>query len=190
MYCISFKTNHTIKCERLVYALNRYLPNNIVVFDCVEVSHDFHARYSCKEKEYIYKIWNDKIRNPFLDGYVLHYWYNIDVDMLNRAARSYIGKHDFTSFCTIDKRRIDNMIRNVYSFDVKRKDQMIIMTVRADGFLYNMVRIMVGTLLRVAQGKIKEDDIQEIISAKDRNKAGPTASPCGLYLNRVFYEGI
>lgn len=190
MYCISFKTSHTISCDRLICALNRYLPKDIAVFDCIEVDYDFHARYSCKGKEYVYKIWNDKIRNPFLNGYALHYWYDIDVDMLDRASKSYIGRHDFTSFCTIDKRKMDNMVRNVYEFEVKRQDKMILMTVHADGFLYNMVRIMVGTLLRVAQGKIKEDEIEKIILAKDRNKAGPTASPCGLYLNRVFYEGI
>lgn len=190
MYCISFKTIHTISCERLICALNRYLPKNIAVFDCREVDDKFHARYSCKAKEYVYKIWNDKIRNPFLDGYALHYWYNIDVDLLNRASRDYVGQHDFTSFCTIDKRKMENMVRNVYKFEVIKQDKMIIMTVLADGFLYNMVRIMVGTLLKVAQGKIQEDEIKSIISAKDRSKAGPTASPCGLYLNRVFYEGI
>ena len=191
MYCISFKTEHTIPCERLVAALNRYLPLDIAVNKCIEVNSDFHARYSCIGKEYIYKIWNHNIRDPFLDGYAYHYWYKLDEELLNEAAQFFIGKHDFTSFCTLDKRKMGNMERTVKSFTVTRNENMVLMKVSADGFLYNMVRIMVGTLLRVAQGKIHIDEISEIIKAKDRSKAGPTARACGLYLNKVFYgDGV
>lgn len=188
MYCISVKTEHTIPCERLVAALNRFLPKNIAVTGCREVPLDFHARYSCTGKEYVYKIWNDAVRNPFLDGYAYHYWYPLDVQMLDRAAQAYVGKHDFTSFCTLDKRERGNMERTVNRFEVKRDHALVTMTVEADGFLYNMVRIMVGTLLRIAQGKFAPECIPSIIQARDRSKAGPTAQPCGLYLNRVFYE--
>lgn len=188
MYCISVKIAHNIPCERLRAALNRYLPKDIAVTDCREVAINFHARYSCLGKEYVYKIWNTEVRNPFLDGYALHYWYPLDVEMLNRAAQSYAGSHDFTSFCTLDNRERGDMVRTVRRFEVSRKGNLVTMTVEADGFLYNMVRIMVGTLLRVAQGKIKPDEVSAIIQACDRSKAGPTAQPCGLYLNRVFYE--
>ena len=190
MYCVSIKTVHTIPCERLVVALNKFLPKDIAVLNCIEVPIDFHARYSCKGKEYVYKIWNTQVRNPFLDGYALHYWYPLDVDVLNKAAQSYVGKHDFTSFCTLDKRKMGDMVRTVKRFEVKREGDMVTMTVEADGFLYNMVRIMVGTLIRIAQGKIPCDGIDSIIKACDRTKAGPTAQPCGLYLNKVFYDEV
>ncbi len=187
MYCISLKTTHPILAQRLKAALNRWLPLSIVVLDCVEVDLDFHARYSCKSKEYIYKIWNSEVRNPFLDGYALHYRYKLDENMLNRAAQAYVGSHDFTSFCTLDSRERGDMVRTVKAFSVTRSGSLVTMKVEADGFLYNMVRIMVGTLLRIQQGKLSVDSIPEIIEKKDRHYAGPTAQACGLYLNRVNY---
>ena len=100
----------------------------------------------------------------------------------------FIGKHNFTAFATLDKRETKNMVRNITEFEVYRNGDMVEFNVRADGFLYNMVRIMSGTLLRVAQGKIKPEDIPLIIKSQDRKNAGPTAPPQGLYLNKVFYE--
>lgn len=187
MYCISLKTEHTIPEERLKAALNRHLPMEVAVYDCRQVEEDFHARYSCKSKQYIYKIWNSEVRNPFLNGYALHYRYKIDEKQLHKAAQAFVGKHDFTSFCTLDKREKGDFVRDVKMFSVERDKDLVTMTVEADGFLYNMVRIMVGTLLRVQQGKIPEDGIGEIIEKKDRKFAGPTAPACGLYLNRVNY---
>ena len=187
MYCLSVKTAHPIPAQRLKAALNRWLPLSIAVMDCVEVDDSFHARYSCKSKEYIYKIWNSEVRNPFLDGYALHYRYKIDENLLNSAAQAYLGSHDFTSFCTQDSREPGDLTRTVKHFSVTRDGEMVTMKVEADGFLYNMVRIMVGTLLRVQQGKIKPDEIPFIIEKKDRSYAGPTAQACGLYLNKVNY---
>ena len=158
------------------------------MLDCKEVPLDFHARYSCVSKEYIYKIWNSEVRNPFLDGYALHYRYKIDEEMLNKAAQAYVGSHDFTSFCTLDNREMGDMTRNVKSFSVTRDGELVTMKVEADGFLYNMVRIMVGTLLRVQQGKIPADGIAKIIEKKDRKYAGKTAVACGLYLDKVNYS--
>ncbi len=188
MYCLSLKTSHKIPTVRLKGALNRFLPLDIVVIKSEDVSDDFHARYSCTSKQYIYKILNSEHRNPFLNGYVYHYRYNLDVEMLNRVAQQYVGTYDYTSFCTIDNREKGDLTRTVKSFSVYKEDDIVIMSVEADGFLYNMVRIMVGTLLRVAQGKFKEDDIIKIIKAKDRFKAGPTAPASGLYLNKVNYD--
>lgn len=187
MYCISFKTKKNISCKKLIFAINRFLPDDIAVIDCCEVNESFHARYSCVGKEYIYKIWNNKIRDPFLIGHVFHYWYPIDEKLLDMASKAYIGKHDFKSFCTIDNRESENLIRTVKDFEVKRDGDMVIMRVSADGFLYNMVRIMVGTLLAVQHGRIPADGIRKVILSRDRSKAGPTAQACGLYLNRVFY---
>ena len=187
MYCISVRINHPIPPERLKAALNRWLPGSVSCLDCKEVADDFHARYCCKSKQYIYKIWNSDTRSPFLDGYALFYRYKLDEELLDRAAQAYVGSHDFTSFCTKDKREMGDMTRNVKMFSVKREGDLVTMTVEADGFLYNMVRIMVGTLLEVAQGKIAPDTIGSIIEKKDRSFAGATAQACGLYLNKVNY---
>ncbi len=186
-YGVSVKTGHPIPCERLVAALNHFLPGDIAVTSCREVDEHFHARYSCVGKEYVYKIWNHPIRDPFLEGYVLHYWYPLDADKLHRAAQGYLGRHDFTSFCTVDHRERGDLTRCVTKSQVHRQGDLVTFTVAADGFLYNMVRIMVGTLLRVAQGKFTIEKIPEILAGKDRKLAGPTAPPCGLYLNRVDY---
>lgn len=188
MYCISLKLSHPIPCERLKAALNRWLPLSVAVLDCREMQMDFHARYSCVSKEYIYKIWNSEVRNPFLDGYALHYRYPINTELLNKAAQAYVGSHDFTSFCTLDNREMGDMTRTVKAFSVTREGELVTMKVEADGFLYNMVRIMVGTLLRVQQGKIAPDEIPSIIDKKNRKYAGPTAQACGLYLNKVNYD--
>ena len=168
MYCISFKTEHTIPSDRLPHAINRFLPEQIAAFEARDVSEDFHARYSCKGKEYIYKIHNAQFRDPFLCGYAMHYWQKLDDELMRKAAVHFLGTH----------------IKNL---DVTRCGDMVYITVEADGFLYNMVRIIVGTLMYVAQGKFLPDDIPDIINALDRKRAGPTAIPDGLYLNRVFY---
>lgn len=187
MYCISLRTAHPIPCERLTAALNRWLPLTVAVHGCREVGEDFHARYSCVSKEYIYKIWNSAVRNPFLEGYALHYRYPIDEALLNRAAQDYVGRHDFTSFCTLDNRETGDLTRTVKAFSVAREGDLVTMKVEADGFLYNMVRIMVGTLLRIQQGKLAPDAIPHILEQKNRQCAGPTAPACGLYLNKVNY---
>ena len=186
-FCISFHTNSPIPSERLVPALNHSLPLDLSVSSCNAVPDDFHARYSCLGKEYHYQIWNSPIRNPFLRGHALHYWYDLDETLLDSAAKHYIGKHDFTSLCTQDKRRPGDFTRTVSNASVSRCGDLVVFAVQADGFLYNMVRIMLGTLLRVQQGKITADDIPKILKAKDRSLAGPTAPPWGLYLNKVFY---
>lgn len=188
MYCISMKIESKIPCNNLVMALNRFLPKDVSVLSAQEVPIDFHARYSCLGKEYIYKIWNARIRNPFMEGRALHYWYPMDINSLNEAGLNYIGTHDFTSFSTLDKREIKDMTRTVTDFKVEKEGNLVIMRVSANGFLYNMVRIMVGTLIHVAMGKINPQDIAEIILCKNRKYAGPTAVPYGLYLNKVFYS--
>ena len=186
-FCVSLKTESPIPEERLVAALNHYLPQDMAVRSCQRVGEDFHARYSCKGKEYCYEIWNHPVREPFLAGRALHYWYPIDEGLLDQAARHYLGSHDFSSFCTLDKRERGDLTRRVFTSRVERRGDLVVFTVGADGFLYNMVRIMVGTLLRVQQGKFSPEDIPGILEAKDRKAAGPTAPACGLYLNRVFY---
>lgn len=189
-FCISLKTAREIPCERLAGALNHFLPEDIAVLSCREVPPEFHARYSCLGKEYVYQIWNCPVRDPFLRGRALHYWYPLDTGRLGRAAVRFLGTHDFTSFCSADRREKGDLTRTVTRSEVARERDLVLFTVAADGFLYHMVRIMVGTLLRVAQGKLEPEDIPRILAARDRAAAGPTAPPQGLYLNRVFYKDV
>lgn len=187
-FCISVNIERDIPCERLTPAMNHFLPPDVAVLSCREVPPEFHARYSCRGKEYIYQFWNAPVRDPFLHGYALHYWYPMDAERMNRAAAHFLGAHDFTSFCTIDARERNNMVRTVTKAQVCREGDMVRFTVTANGFLYHMVRIMAGTLLRVAQGKFTPEQIPRIIEQRNRHIAGPTVPPCGLYLNRVFYD--
>lgn len=185
-YCLSIKTDMDITDDGVVMALNTHLPCDIAVIDCTEVDMDFHPRYSCKSKEYVYKIYNGKIRSPFLAKYAYHYHYPIDENELDKACKAFIGTYDYSGFCSAKSDVLDT-VRTVYDFTVQRCGDMVYFKVSADGFLYNMVRIMVGTLLFVAQGKIEPDGIEKIILSKERRKAGKTAPPQGLYLNKINY---
>ena len=187
MYCVSMKIEHPIAKDRLMMALNRYLPLDVAVTKIIDVPEDFHARYSCKGKEYVYKVWNSRVRNPFADGLMLHYRYDLDIEALNKEAQAFVGTHDFTSFCTLDRREKGDFTRTVKYFRVEKDGDLLTFTVAADGFLYNMVRIMVGTLLAIGQGRIPYGSLPQIIEAENRKCAGPTAPPQGLYLNKVFY---
>ncbi|MBR1762861.1 MAG: tRNA pseudouridine(38-40) synthase TruA [Eubacterium sp.] len=186
MYCLCIDTEMSIENENVVLALNTYLPSDIAVIDCKEVDFEFHPRYSCKSKEYVYKIYNGRIRNPFLEKYALHYRFPIDEEYLNKEALAFLGTQDYSGFCSV-KRDVEDTVRTVKSVSLKREGDMVYFTVEADGFLYNMVRIMVGTLLFINEGKIKEGELSDIIESKNRKRAGKTAKPQGLYLNKVNY---
>lgn len=186
MYCISFDTDMNISNESVILALNTYLPEDVAAYDCKEVDMDFHPRYNCKSKEYIYKIYNGKYRNPFYAKYALWYRWNIDAEYLNNEAQAFVGKYDYSGFCSI-KSDVEDTVREIYSCKVWHEDDFVYFKVCGDGFLYNMVRIMVGTLLFVSEGKIKSGELKSIILSKDRKKAGKTAPPQGLYLNNVSY---
>lgn len=187
MYCCNMRTESAIGCEKLVSGLNAVLPRDIAVCGCTEVSEDFHARYDCQSKEYIYKIWNSPNKNPFLFNYSLHYKYHLDEKMLSEQAADFIGTYDFASFCAAGS-SVENTVRTVTAASVERDGDMIIFRVAADGFLYNMVRIMVGTLIDISAGKIPAGSIKQIIASKNRNAAGHTAPARGLYLNRIYYQ--
>lgn len=185
-YCFSFETAHGIPCSNLIRGLNSTLPDDIAVHHCEDVSLDFHARFSCIGKEYQYLILNQPTRDPFLSDLAFHYPYPLDTELLNRAARDYIGTHDFTSFCGTSNQK-ENNVRSIEYFYIEKDENLVKLLVKGDGFLYNMVRIMVGTLICINEGKIAPDAIPAILDAKDRNTAGKTAVPHGLYLNKVFY---
>lgn len=185
-YCVSFKADTDIPCENIIMALNSYLPDDIAVLNCTDMDIDFHARYNVVKKEYVYIINNSKIRNPFLRNYAFWYRYDIDTDYLNEQAQAFVGTYDYSGFCSANS-GVEDTVRTVYSFEVSRKGDMVYFKVSADGFLYNMVRIMVGTLLFVNEGKIKKDELKNVILSKNRKLAGKTAPPQGLYLNDVIY---
>jgi len=186
MYCLNFHTASGIPCDKLIRALNMHLPYEIAVYDCREVADDFHARYHCKGKEYMYLIHNHLCRQPFLQNLAYEYRYSIDTDQLNQAGKAFIGTHDFKSFCSV-KADVEDTTRTVSGFGVLREGEMVKIYVAGDGFLFNMVRIMVGTLLWISQGRLKPDAIPDILAARDRSQAGVTAPAHGLYLNKVLY---
>lgn len=187
MFCSNFRFDGEKRDEeKIVRGLNAILPEDIRALECEYVHEDFHARFDCKGKEYIYKIWNGKVGNPFLNNYALFYPYALDADLLNSQAKDFVGTHDFSAFCAAGS-VVKDTVRTIYDCSVEREGNLVIFRVKGDGFLYNMVRIMVGTLLYIGCGKIEKDTIPEIILSKDRIRAGITAEPQGLYLNKVFY---
>ncbi|MCM1578347.1 MAG: tRNA pseudouridine(38-40) synthase TruA [Ruminococcus sp.] len=185
-YVISFNTSSNVPCENMVRGMNSLLPCDISIKSCEEAAADFHARYSCKGKEYVYRILNRPNPSPFMSDLCFHYPYNTDIDLMNRAAAYFKGKHDFSAFCGALGKK-ENSLRTVYESNVERRGDIITFTVSGDGFLYNMVRIMAGTLIYVNEGKISPEDVPDIIERRDRERAGVTAKACGLYLNKVFY---
>ncbi len=186
-YCFSVNTNSKINNKGFVRGMNGLLPDDISILSCEDADEDFHARFSCKGKEYVYKIHNSESKNPFMTDLAYHYRRSLDIDLIRETAKYFIGTHDFKSFCSSDCDK-ENTIRTVYDFRIEKNNDIVEMYVSGDGFLYNMVRIMVGTLLTVNEGFIKPEEITEIMDMKDRRFAGKTAQAHGLYLNRVFYQ--
>ena len=186
MYCCNFRTENEISCEKLVAALNANLPDDIAVSDCREVPYEFHARYDCKSKEYIYRINDSGIKDPFDYKYSFFRPYPLDTEFLNNEASGYLGTHDFSAFCAAG-RSVKDTVRTVSGAKFEREGNIAVFRVEADGFLYNMVRIMVGTLLDISAGKIPPGSIPEIIDSLDRNRAGFTAPAEGLFLNKIIY---
>ena len=186
-FCVSLKTESPIAPERLLAALNHYLPQDVAVRSVEQVPLDFHARYSCKGKEYVYQIWNHPVRDPFLKDRALHYWYPIDEALLDRAAGHYVGRHDFSSFCTLDKRERGDLTRTVTKAQVRRQGDLVTFTVAADGVLYNMVRILAGELYAVGRGLSGPDDICAAFATGERSKLWRTLPAVGLTLEHVDY---
>ncbi len=193
-YFFHMDTAHTIPVDAAVRALNVNLPGDIAVLSCREVSPDFHARYNVCYKEYTYEIWNRPVRNPFLDKLALQYKYPLDDVLMNRCASEYVGTHDFRAFCSTGSKAKptetdggETTIRTIYRSQVVREGDKVLFKVCGDGFLYNMVRIMTGTLLLTALSRLKPGDITRILREGERSEAGITAPAEGLYLTHVSY---
>ena len=187
-YCVSFETTGTIPAERIPYAVNSLLPPDISVSAAIDAPRDFNAILSCEKKEYTYRIINSRIRDPFLAGRALFYPQAIDHDAMQKAAAYFVGTHDFAAVRSVGT-ETKTTVRTVHWFETERDGQSVTMRVCANGFLYNMARAMVGTLLYVSEGKLRADDIPALLERRDRRQTGPTAPPQGLYLTRIWYGG-
>lgn len=185
-YVATTRTNSKIPTKKIAYALNSMLPNDIAIKDAIDVDDDFHPVHSCIEKEYTYYIYTDKLRDPFLDKTMLHYRYPIDIEKLHIAAKQFIGTHDFSAMRSLGT-PVKSTIRTIYKCDVLKNSNIITIVISANGFLYNMARTIVGTLLDVSAGKTAPEDIKTILIKGDRSLAGATAPAHALFMTDVKY---
>ncbi|MCM3719785.1 tRNA pseudouridine(38-40) synthase TruA [Fictibacillus phosphorivorans] len=182
-----FDTEMNIPGDAWVKALNAMLPNDIVIKRVEEVTNSFHSRFSAESKEYHYKLLVRKQPDVFRRNHLYHYPYPLNIQAMQSACVSFIGTHDFTSFSSA-RSEVADKVRTIYSLELLEEDEVLTFKIKGSGFLYNMVRIIVGTLLEVGQGKRTPDEISGMIAAKDRALAGKTAPAHGLYLHQVNYQ--
>ena len=187
MFCCAMDSDTPLRGDKLCKALNAVLPRDVAVYEAKEVAQEFHPRYDARGKRYEYRLYNGQHRHPFYEGYAVHINRPLNAELLDRAAKDYLGTHDFAAFCASGS-SVEDTVRTVSHAAVRREGDLVIFSVAADGFLYNMVRIMVGTLLDISTGRIASDAIPDILASCDRDRAGVTAPACGLYLQEVYYE--
>ncbi|MCR5837322.1 MAG: tRNA pseudouridine(38-40) synthase TruA [Lachnospiraceae bacterium] len=182
-----FDSETKIPPEKISFALNQRLPNDIRIQKSEEVPLDFHPRFCDSVKTYEYKILNRRFDIPLYRLYTHFVYMPLDVDKMKKAAAYIVGEHDFASFCSSGS-QVENTVRTVYTLDVSKTDDIISIKISGNGFLYNMVRIIVGTLIKVGLGVYPPEHVKEIIEAKDRYAAGPKAPACGLTLVEIEYR--
>jgi tRNA pseudouridine38-40 synthase len=180
------ETERRMEAEAVVRGANALLPDDIRILSVEEVSPDFHARRSARSKTYQYRIWRLPIVSPFEFRYVYAFRYPLNESMVDRGTDSFIGTHDFTSFCATAT-EVDDRTRTIYEAGWTRSDSEWAFEIRGNGFLQHMVRTIVGTLLEIGQGRISPEELPRIFAARDRRAAGPTAPARGLHLIRVEY---
>lgn len=186
MQVANFFTSNDISCDLLYENLNKYLPEDIAVYEVKDVKEKFHCRYNARKKTYLYRIWIDTSSPIFERKYVYNYGKKLNVDLMREAARLLIGEHDFQGFC---KRKMKkSTVRNIEKVDIKETGSEIKIYITANGFLYGMMRIIVGTLIEIGQGTQEVNSIKEILNEGVRSEAGFTAPPQGLSLYRVEYS--
>lgn len=181
-----FDTNTSIPGEKISYALNHLLPEDIVIQESFEVEPDFHPRKCDSIKTYQYRILNRNFNLPVKGRNAYHFYRKLDLDKMREAAAYFVGKHDFKNFCS-SHTQAKSTIRIIYSFDIEEEDEEIVLTVSGNGFLYNMVRMLTGTLLDVGTGRISPDKIPELLAAKERVHSPNTAPARGLTLLDIEY---
>jgi tRNA pseudouridine38-40 synthase len=185
-YICSFKTECTIPAVRMKFALNNILKDDIVVLESEEVYDEFHARFSAKGKRYTYTICNREIPTAIGRNYVYFFKRALNTDRMEAATAFLVGKHDFSSFKNSNS-LVRSNVRTIFDLTLSRIGDTVTISVTGDGFLYNMVRIIAGTLIEVGLGDISPEDMENILKSKDRTKAGRTAPASGLCLEEVFY---
>lgn len=181
-----FDTETRIPAEKISFALNQKLPDDIRITNSCQVADDFHPRYCDTIKTYEYRIWNDRFPNPLVRLYSKFVYFNIDIERMEKAAAYLVGEHDFKSFCT-PRTQVESTVRTVTEISFFKEENMITMRIKGTGFLYNMVRIIMGTLLKCGMGMYEPEYVKEILDACDRAKAGPKAEACGLTLMGIEY---
>ena len=188
-YCANFRTDSTIPVDRIPLAVNTRLPEDIAVTGAVEAEEDFNAILSCRKKEYIYKILNSRIPDPFLAQRVCFWPQRLDIEKISEAAKAFVGTHDFRAVRSLGT-ETRTTVRTVWWCRAEKEGDLITVSICADGFLYNMCRAMVGTMVYAAYGKLLPQEIPALLEKGDRRLTGPTMPPQGLYLNRVWYDGV
>ncbi|MDP4120298.1 MAG: tRNA pseudouridine(38-40) synthase TruA [Bacillota bacterium] len=178
-------SNHFTESEVKSY-LYQYLPQDISVKEVMFVPESFHARLNAKGKTYLYKIWNAEDTNPFMRKYSMHVEKTLNINKMKEASGYFIGRHDFTAFSNAKSKK-NSMVREIYSFDIEKNNGFIEIRVHGNGFLYNMVRKIVGTLIEVGLGETDAESIPGIIESKERSLAGRVADACGLYLEKIEF---
>ncbi len=189
-YLANYRTRGPIAIppERLPLAVNALLPHDIAVSGACEVPEDFHAVFSCTRKEYTYYIRSGGFRDPFEKDRAWFRPEHLDPEILRRAASGFLGTHDFAAVRSVGT-NVKTTVRTVYDFDIRQEGALLSFRIAASGFLYNMARAMVGTVVYAALGKLTPEDIPRILAAGDRTLAGPTVPPQGLYMTDVRYPG-
>ena len=187
-YCANFRSECRIPLDKLPLALNSYLPEDISVLAACEAEEKFNAIGSCIKKEYLYKIHNSKLRDPFLEKRACFFPQRLDVEKMNAAARAFEGTHDFAAVRSVGT-ETKTTVRTVYWCETASEGDLISIRVCADGFLYNMVRAIVGTMVYAAHGKLRPEDIPALLERGDRRLTGPTMPPQGLAMTRLWYPG-
>lgn len=182
----NFKSKVRYSEKEIKDYLNRYLPRDISITEVKEMPGQFHARYHAKDKTYLYKIWNREYTNPFMRKYSMHVKDSLNLAAMEQAAGYLIGTHDFTAFSNAKSKK-KSMVREIYSIDFQEREGFLDIRIRGNGFLYNMVRWIVGTLVDAGLGTLSPDEIPKIIESKERNRTGNLADACGLYLEKVTY---
>ncbi len=187
-YVANFSAHTRIPADRLPFALGAHLPEDIVVYKAADVPPDFHAINACVQKEYTYHMYVDRHPDPFLDRYALFHADNLDVELMRAAAGHFVGTHDFAALRSMGSTQVKSTIRRVYGAKLFTRGRHIYFSVSANGFLYNMVRAMMGTLIYIGLGKLPADCIPALLAGGSRTGAGPTAPPNGLYMTGVWYD--
>ena len=187
VYVANFRTTSSIPLDRLPLAVNTRLPDDIVVVKATRVSDGFNAIGSCRKKEYTYLIYNSRLGDAFYVNRAWFYPRRLDEAVMARAAEQFVGTHDFRAVRSVGT-ETRTTVRTVHYFRVEREGDLIKCRVCADGFLYNMVRAMVGTIVYAAEGKLAPEDIPAILDSGDRTLAGPTVPPGGLYMTGLWYD--